>query len=326
MSATARPFFSASAAHLAGDPGPLREPGQVVEAVYRREGRLRYAAEDRAIVGRNGKYFNNRPLYCAANTDGAALAGDRPLVRLIAKPFLHGAWTLAIIRQERAVWLHDFAEIESRYRCGSMTWHCADSAFPGLEVALRVVPLAETAGFAARLQVAGGRVGDQLLWSFGGARREEGDPRWNWDPVMCGNPEFRRTGDPRRPLLFQGMVPEFSEGNKATIDGPHFRLMATADATHVVTGRGSRTDQLKIGDAAGSTNPRQLVASAPGEAPVVVGSVNLAAPRDEWFFSCETSPSRRDVAWPGDRGSCSGIRRGRGLSRRSRAPAGDEPG
>ena len=299
MSATARPFFSASAAHLARDPGPLREPGQVVEAVYRRDGRLRYAAEDREIVGRNGKYFNNRPLYCAANTDGAALAGDRPLVRLIAKPFLHGAWTLAIIRQDRAVWLHDFAEIESRYRCGSMTWHCADSAFPGLEVSLRVVPLAETAGFAARVQVSGGRVGDQLLWSFGGARREEGDPRWNWDPVMCGNPEFRRSGDPRRALLFQGMVPEFSQGNKATIDGPCFRLMATADATHVVTGRGSRTDQLKIGDAAASTNPRQLVASAAGEAPVIVGSVNLAAPRDEWFFACETSPAGTTSPDPG---------------------------
>ena len=73
---------------------PIREPGQSVSAAYRRDGTLRYEAEGYEIVGRNGRYFNNRPLYCRLNTDGAVLTGDRPLVRLIAKPFLHGALAL----------------------------------------------------------------------------------------------------------------------------------------------------------------------------------------------------------------------------------------
>ena len=64
--------------------GPWREPGQAVDAAYRREGKLRYGAEDGEIVGRNGPYFNNRPLYCRLNTEGAVLTGDRPLARLIA--------------------------------------------------------------------------------------------------------------------------------------------------------------------------------------------------------------------------------------------------
>ena len=101
--------------------GPWREPGQAVDAAYRRDGRLRYGAEGREIVGRNGPYFNNRPLYCTLNTDGAVLAGDRPLVRLIAKPYLHGALAVALARGGRARWLHDFTEVESRYHCGRMT-------------------------------------------------------------------------------------------------------------------------------------------------------------------------------------------------------------
>jgi len=291
MSNSDIPFFSADAARPARDPGPLREPGQVVEAVYRREGRLRYAAENGEIVGRNGTYFNNRPLYCPANTDGAVLTGDRPLVRLVAKPFLHGAWTVSSVRQDQAVWLHDFAEVTSRYGCGRMTWHCSDPALPGLAVALTVVPLTDAAGFAAHLQVSGARLGDQLIWGFGGARQEEGDPRWNWDPVMCGNPEFRRFGDPRRPQLAQGMVPAFSHGNVATIDGATFRLAATAEASHVVTGRGSRVDKLGIGDAAWSTNPRQLAVSAAGDSPMIAGTINLVPRQDEWFFACETCPA-----------------------------------
>lgn len=259
-----------------------------MDAAYRRDGKLRYAAEDGEIVGRNGKYFNNRPLYCRLNTDGAVLTGDRPLVRLIAKPYLLGAWTVSIVRHDRAVWLHDFAQIESRYRCGRMTWLCADPALTGLKVTLTVVPLTEVAGFAARVEVTGARPGDQLIWCFGGARTEEGDPRWAWDPVMRGNPDICRSGDPRRPLLFQGMVPDLSHGNIATIDGPVFRLAATADATHVATGRGSRVDQLNIGEAAWSTNPRQLVISAPGEAPMVAGKLDLTAGREEWFFACES--------------------------------------
>ena len=59
---------------------PWREPGQVVSPTYLQNGTLRYAAEGREIVGRNGSYFNNRPLYCEPNAEGVVLAGDLPLV------------------------------------------------------------------------------------------------------------------------------------------------------------------------------------------------------------------------------------------------------
>lgn len=270
------------------DRGPWREPGQMVDADYRRKGRLRYAAEAGDIVGRNGPYFNNRPLYCRLNTEGAVLTGDRPLARLIAKPYLHGAWSVAVIRQDRAVWLHDFSEIEAHYRCGRMTWRCTESALTGLQVVVTVVPQMDVAGFAARVEITDSKRGDQLVWAFGGARREEGDPRWSWDPVMRGNPDITRSGDPRRPQLAQGVMPSLCAGNVATIDGDTFRLAATADATHVATGRASRTDQLRVGDSTWWTNPRQLAVSAPSPAPMVVGSVKLEAGGEELFFAVET--------------------------------------
>jgi len=267
--------------------GPWREPGQAVDAAYRRDGRLRYAAEGREIVGCNGPYFNNRPLYCSLNTDGAVLTGDRPLVRLIAKPYLHGALSLAFARGGHARWLHDFGVVESRYHCGRMTWKSSDPALAGIAVTLTVVPLMEVAGFAARLQVSGARAGDQVIWSFGGARQEEGDPRWGWDPVMRGNPDICRSGDPRRPLLFQGVVPEFCAGNVAAIDGAAFRLGATADATHVSIGRVNRSDRLQVGDAAMAADPLQLVQSAGGTSPMIVGTAGVSPKEDEIFVAVE---------------------------------------
>lgn len=270
--------------------GPWREPGQTVDAAYRRAGRQRYEADGGEIVGRNGPYFNNRPLYCTLNTDGAVLAGDRPLVRLIAKPHLLGALTVAVARDGRATWLHDWAEVESRYRCGRMTWRCADPGLPGVTVTLTVVPLRDVAGFAAHLQLAGSRAGDQVIWGFGGARWEEGDPRLNWDPVMRGNPDICRSGDPRRPLLRQGLVPEFSLGNIATLAPPGFRLAATADATHVATGQASRTDTLRVGDAAAAADPLELAAATAGAGPMVVGTAQLAAGADELWWAVEGVP------------------------------------
>ena len=200
------------------------------------------------------------------------------------------------MRQRRAVWLHDAAEIESRYHCGRMSWRCSDPTLKGVEVYLTVVPLKEVAGFAAQLHVSGAKPGDQLIWAFGGARWEEGDPRLNWDPVMRGNPDICRSGDPRRPLLFQGLVPGFCTGNVATIDGPFFRLAATADATSVAVGRASRADAMRVGDSLWSADPVHLATSAPSASPLIVGTAKLAVRQDQLFFAVESCPAGTPAA------------------------------
>ena len=105
-----------------GEPA-WREPGQTKDPAYLRTAELRYTAQGREIVAHNRTCFNNRPLYCDPRSEGVVLAGDRPLVRLLAKPYVHGAFAGAIVRGGEGKWFHEYAEVESRYRCGRMAWH-----------------------------------------------------------------------------------------------------------------------------------------------------------------------------------------------------------
>ncbi len=273
-------------AHVAADDRPCREPGQVVDADYRRRGVLRFGAEGREIVGLNGPHFNNRPLYCNPCTEGAVLAGDRPFVRLIAKPFVHGALSVAIARGGRAKWLHDFGEIEARYRCGRMEWHCTDVFLADLSVTFTVVPLAVTAGFAARLTASGLRAGDRLIWAFGGAKADE-DPRLNWDPVMRGNPHISRSGDPRRPLLRHGPIAEWCESNVDAFDGLYFRLSAVAGASRLAVGKIDRAGTIHAADADAFANPLDLAASKATTRPILCGTAAFGVGDDEVFWAVE---------------------------------------
>ena len=84
-----------------------REPGQFKDPEYLRTGALRYSAEGREIVGHNRTCFNNRPLYCEPGTECVVLAGDRPFIRLLAKPYVLGGFAAAIIREGAGKWFHE---------------------------------------------------------------------------------------------------------------------------------------------------------------------------------------------------------------------------
>ena len=279
--------FSATAAGC-------REPGQAVSADYLRRGSLRYAARDRAIVGRNLSYFNNRPLYCPPQTESVVLTGDRPLVRLLAKPYVQGAFMAAIVRGGRGRWLHEYPDIESRYRCGRMAWLMADPAWPGLRVRLEAVPLQAVGGFALRFQADGVRAGDQLVWAFGGAKLDEfGDPRGRWDPIYCGNPQVRKTGDPRIPSLSMGWMAEWCRGNLAVVTPQGFQLWPHAAAEQIAVGRLSRAGKIQLADASAGGSPQTLLASVAGDLPLVCGAIDLQAGQDEIHCSVAAVPSHR---------------------------------
>ena len=216
-----------------------REPGQTKDAAYLRTAALRYFAEGREIVGRNRTCFNNRPLYCDPTTDGVVLSGDRPFVRLLNRPYVLGGFSAAIVRGGGGRWFHEYSEVESRYRCGHMTWRISDAALPGVIVTLEAVPLAGVAGFALRLAAEGLVAGDKLVWAFGGAR-SDGDVRVQWDPVTHGNPKTYKRGDPRKPEMNLGSDPERCVGNRVIVQGQAFRLLATADAPRGAVGRCER--------------------------------------------------------------------------------------
>ena len=270
-------------------PEPVwREPGQAVTEAYRQTGALRYNAEGQEIVGRNRSCFNNRPLYCPASANGVVMTGDRPFVRLLAEPYVHGGFSAAIIRKGRGRWFHDASEVESRYRCGRMSWRITDADLPGVAVTLAAVPLKDAAGFALRLDAAGLEPGDQLVWAFGGATNQ-GNVRVIWDPIFRGNPDICKTGDPRKPELALGMMPEWCRGNQVSIEGQSFRLAASPDASAAVIGRASREGKLLAVDASASADPVWLVESKAGALPMSGGVISLHGSQDEVFFAVAVS-------------------------------------
>jgi hypothetical protein len=273
---------------------PWREPGQAIDAAassYRQKGALRYAADGREIVGRNRTCFNNRPLYCEPGTEGVVLAGDRPLVRLLAKPHVLGAFSAAIVRNGVGKWFHECSEVESRYRCGRMTWRIADPTLPGVVVTLDVVPLQEAAGFALRLKAAGLRGGDKLVWAFGGAKADA-DPRLNWDPMYRGNPNVQRTGDPRKPQTHLGMHPQGCRGNRLLIEGQAFRLLPTEGAAQAAIGKSDRAGTLRVADGSACAGPATLAEAIPGQLPMACGTIELRAGEEEVFWAVQAAPAK----------------------------------
>ena len=71
---------------------------------------LRYAAEDNAIVIRNGTYYNNRPLY-GDHSSAFTLAGDRPLLFLAGGHTINGTFMIGMIRGKEGVWLHEASSV-----------------------------------------------------------------------------------------------------------------------------------------------------------------------------------------------------------------------
>jgi hypothetical protein len=284
------------AASVAGsaDEGPWREPGQIVEDAYLVSGALRYAAQDRQIVGRNRTCFNNRPLYCESRTDGVALAGDRPFVRLIAKPCVWGGFSAAIVRDGAGKWFHDYSEVESRYRCGRMAWRIADSSLPAVKVTFEAVPLKGAAGFALRLKARGLKGGDQLVWAFGGARNDE-NPREHWDPIMHGNPKVLKVGNPRKPDQKLGLVPDWCSGNRVLIEGQTFRLSPNDAAPQAAAGRSGRAGRLCSVDASACSNPAALPKTPADKLPMVCGAIDLKAGEDEVFWAIEVASVQADA-------------------------------
>lgn len=275
---------------------PWREPGQIVSADYLAHGALRYSAAGGDIIGRNLSAFNNRPLYGGSPGDNLVLAGDRPFVRLIGR----GAFAAAVLRHGKGGWWHDYAEVESHYRCGRMTWLLSDPAVPGMRLRLDAVALPDAEGFALRLRAEGLEAGDRLVWTLAGTGPSN---REQWDPVMRGNPRILRTGDPRKPELSYGFMTAWSAGNRVRIDHGLVRLRAADDAAVELVGGADRDGFVFAADASGYSNPERLSSWPASLLPVGCGAIDLEAGAAEvhWAFATVPTGAAPGTATPKER-------------------------
>jgi hypothetical protein len=156
-------------------------------------------------------------------------------------------------------------------------------------VTLEVVPLNTAAGFALRLRVRGQQAGDQLVWSLGAVRGENGNPRDRWDPVMHGNPDIAKFGDPRKPEARIGMVPEACLGNQVSIDGLSFRLRMKPGSPQETIGTLDCAGRLLVADASAAGDPARLAESRAKKLPILCGVVNLRPGEHEMHWAVQVA-------------------------------------
>ncbi len=246
---------------------------------------LRYRPEGEDFVIRNGTETFNRPLYgghTAFRIDG----GDRPEFVLYL-PGRGGNLRFAVETPAGAVWLHDAAEIETRYRPGELHYDVRDPRWAGSgRLQLSVVVSAETEQLLVRVR-GDGLPRDARLWfAFGGVHGERG----------------RRDGDIGTEAVpistwFQ-LRPEFCAGNRVSlrkggfaVDGKPGRIEGAADGTV----------EVAVADADDWADASRLIVDRPANAPmrpVVLGRFSFdSQPIHHLAFRFTSAAARdRDLA------------------------------
>ena len=212
--------------------GAIRGP----ELARELERPLRYTPEGGDFVIKNGDEFFNRPLY-GTNTAFRVDGGDKPEWSLYL-PGRGGNLRLGLVADDGSVrWLHEAADIVTRYRPGALRHEIADPALgAGVSLLVDSIPCAASEGLLVRVEARGLSAPLTLGWAYGGASGKRG----------------RRDGD-----IGTERVPigEFFQFSPANAEGNVFTLAAD----------GSFTLSATPGTLAGATLPRSELAVVNGE-------------------------------------------------------------
>jgi hypothetical protein len=221
---------------------------------------LRYWPIGTDFVITNGTEFFNRPLYClnsAFRVDG----GDKPEFSLYL-PGRGGNLRFGIKTATGVKWLNDAEKIVARYRPGSMVYEIHDPLLGDGELDLVVLPMSETKGLVARVELRGATAPVGLVWAFGGANGMKGK---RGGDIGCEQEPVRQ--------FFQ-LRPEQCQGNEFSIRSNTF-VLRSQPAT--IAGVASMGAKLALADATKWTNLTGLLNStdlslAPGFSPVIHGN------------------------------------------------------
>ncbi|TFW31366.1 DUF4450 domain-containing protein [Duganella callida] len=254
---------------------------------------LRYHPEGADFVIRNGGEFFNRSLY-GANDAFRVDGGDKPEFSLYL-PGRDGNLRLGLRTEAGAIWLHNAADITTRYRPGELQYEIADPLL-GPQGRLRVAAVAYAVTQGLGLQISGSNLpaGAELLIAFGPGNGQKGQRGGD-------------IGSERVPISeFFQFSPDYARSTQYSVDAHGFVATArhatisatvnggaqTAGANNVnPAGAGlARPGRSNGADAAGAAmywrladaglwnKPAPLLASAVGDAPAVaIGTLPIGA-------------------------------------------------
>lgn len=242
---------------------------------------LRYAPEGPDFVIHNGGEFFNRSLY-GGHTGFRVDGGDKPEFVLYL-PGRGGNLRLAIRTASGARWLHEAADIETRYRPGELLYTVKDPAFGAGVVKVEALAYAETEGLIVKVEASGLPAGAELVWAYGGVNGQRG--------ARDGD-----IGTEKVPIseYFQ-FKPEFAKDNAITTSAASFTLKSKP-AT--IVGVASGATALHLADAGRWNDLAALTATeragGGGASPIVVGRIRLTAGKPAYLSLQRTGLSEAE--------------------------------
>ena len=221
---------------------------------------LRYTPDGTDIVIRNGNETFNRSLYGGSSpfrVDG----GDVPEFSFYL-PGRGGNLRFGFKVGSRMKWLHDAAEVESRYRHGWLVHRIKDPLLGKGEIRLATVCSRDSEGLLVQAETIATGTQVELIAAYGGIQGERGGRDGD---IGCERVPVRE---------FFRFKPEYCEGNRVLPGKDSAIVQAKAGSMVLLFPRGST---VREGDA-GSWNDLSALVSAkskPSGRPVVVGSFVL---------------------------------------------------
>ncbi len=133
---------------------------------------LRYQPNGTDFVIINGIDSFNRSMY-GSNTAFRVDGGDKPEFSFYL-PGRGGNTRLAISSNGKSKWLTDCANIEARYRAGSMVYIITDPEISSGKIQLTAIPLYDSEGIILEVKHTGTNQDVQLITAFGGVHGSKG--------------------------------------------------------------------------------------------------------------------------------------------------------
>ena len=261
---------------------------------------INYHPDGEDIVIVNGKHRFNRAIY-GTNTAFRVEAGDLPEFAMYL-PGMGGNLHFGINVGDEYKWVINMANIEARYRAGSMIYTITDPMLGKGTLKLTILAGGATESMIVKAEVDGTTQPVTLLWTFGGVTGKKfsrdgdlgADPESSFylKPEYCANNAYQLNGNS---FYLNYTAIATSEADRYEIKQPGTTAANTVVTTdkNVMNGTFPTGAELHIGDATELGAPKAMFASKVKKAPIIAGKVN-ANNREALYFLVQ-SPAERNV-------------------------------
>ena len=242
---------------------------------------MRYQPENGNFVIKNGKNKFNRSLY-GVNTEFRIEAGDLPEFALYL-PGMGGNLKFALAKGDKAIWLIDAAEIETRYRPGSLIYTISDPLIGTNKIVLTLLAMTVEEGMLVKVDAK--KMKDvRLIAVYGGASNEvfRRAGERNVDAADCFFLKAKNCKDNEYELNKNSFSVKF--GKKSIIPNGSHLVDKVPVTGRTLLGTFPGTAVFKIKDISAASSAKMLLDnSLEPTSPILCGEVSLAQNKPLYF-------------------------------------------